>query len=81
MTEQQKEICISLGRVTYLPGSFDKRFGNNLHSIAVTNPDKELSEKQNEWMYRLLYKYRKQLAVTYEKYKNHPFCNKKIIEE
>lgn len=74
MTQEQKEICLALGGVTYLPGSFDKRFGRNLYGIAESKPDKELSEKQNEWMYRLLYKYRKQLPRTYEKYKSNPFC-------
>lgn len=74
MTIDQQRICIALGTVSYLPASFDKRFGNNLCALAETQPDKELSEKQNEWMYRLLYKYRKQLPNTYARYKNHPLC-------
>jgi hypothetical protein len=74
MTIEQKEICLALGRVTYLPGSFDKRFGNNLSGLAQSQPEKELTEKQNEWMFRLLYKYRKQLPGTYEKYKGNPLC-------
>lgn len=78
MTLDQKEICIALGRANYLPGSWDKRLANTLHSLATINPEKELSESQNEWMYRLLYKYRKQLSNTYEKYKSNEFCNKKI---
>jgi len=77
MTPEQLEICLNLGNVSYLPASFDKRFGRNLHSLAQTNPTKELSDSQNEWMYRLLYKYRKQLPNTYKKYKSNEFCNKK----
>lgn len=77
MTPEQLEICTHLGLVTYQPGSFDKRFGNSLSSIALNSPDKELSEKQNEWMYRLLYKYRKQLPYVYSKHDAHPLCNKK----
>ncbi len=77
MTPDQIHICKSLGRVRYLPGSFDKRFGNNLASLAENNPDEELTAKQIEWMYRLLYKYRKQLPSTYEDNKHQPFCSYK----
>lgn len=77
MTKEQIDICLALGRVRYLPGTFDKRLGNNLNAIASNTPEKELSEKQNEWMYRLLYKYRKQLPNTYERFKNNPLCARK----
>ena len=77
MTDEQKEICERLGAVKYLPASFDKRLGQNLCGMAELTPGKELSEKQNEWMYRLLYKYRKQLPHTYNKYQSNEFCNKK----
>jgi hypothetical protein len=76
MTPEQNDICTALGKVTYLPASFDKRFGNNLYGLAQSQPEKELSEKQNEWMYRLLYKYRKQLPKTYERYKANPLCSR-----
>lgn len=79
MTDEQKEICINLGKVSCLPASFDKRFGNNVHSMALNSPEKELSESQNEWIYRLLYKYRKQLPKTYEKYKANPLCSRLAI--
>jgi hypothetical protein len=78
MTEDQKLICRALGAVNYLPGSFDKRFGNNLSQMAKENPEKELSEKQNEWMFRLLYKYRKQLPLPYHTHKDNPLCSPKI---
>lgn len=81
MTIDQQEICLALGNVRYLPASFDKRFGQNLHGIASTDPTKELSEKQNEWMYRLLYKYRKQLPVTYKKHEKNPLCSQKEKRE
>lgn len=77
MTEEQILICKKLGEVRYFPASFDKRFGNNLAGIAEKEPEKELTEKQIEWMYRLLYKYRNQLPQTYERFKSHPFCKKK----
>lgn len=75
MTDDQKNICVKLGNVKYLPGTWDKRMGNSLCNIALNSPDKELTDKQNEWMYRLLYKYRKQLPVTYEKFKHVEFCS------
>lgn len=74
MTPEQIEICVMLGGANYLPASFDKRFAHNLFRLATAAPHKELTEKQNEWMYRLLYKYRRQMPRTYEKYKNHPMC-------
>lgn len=81
MTAEEKQICTRLGSVKYLPGSFDKRFGSNLAAIAENTPDKELSEKQREWMYRLLYKYRKQLPNTYARFSHHPHCSKKPNSE
>lgn len=77
MTNDEIIICSHFSHVTFLPGSFDKRFANNLCALANSNPDKELSEKQKEWCYRLLYKYRRQIPNVYEKYKTHPHCKKK----
>lgn len=79
MTKDEIEICINLGKVSYLPASFDKRFGNSMHSLAINSPEKELSESQKEWIYRLVYKYRKQLPLTYEKYKSNPMCSRLAI--
>ena len=76
MTAEQIEICMKLGSVRYLPASFNKRLGQSLCAIAEHSPQKELSASQNEWMYRLLYRYRKQLPNTYDKYKANEFCNK-----
>lgn len=78
MTKDEIEISIALGNVRYLPGSFDKRFGMNVSSRAKRESNKELTEGQKEWLYRILYKYRKQLSVTYQKHKNHPHCSRKI---
>ncbi len=77
MTNDELHICRALGNVNYLPASFDKRFGNNLSNIANTEPHKELTESQREWMYRLLYKYRRQLPKLYECFKNHEHCSRK----
>ena len=76
MTAKEQDICLALGGVRYLPGGWDKRFGNNLNILAGT-PGKDLTEHQREWMYRLLFKYRKQLPSLYEIHKNHPHCARK----
>lgn len=78
MTKEEQNICIRLGNVRCLPATFDKRFTRNMAGIAKSNPEKDLTESQKEIMYRLLYKYRKQLPKTYNLFKNHPHCSKKI---
>ena len=78
MTSEQQNILIALGSVRCLPATFDKRFTRNLSAAAKNNTAYELSESQIKIMYSLLYKYRKQLPATYEKYKNHPDCKPKI---
>jgi hypothetical protein len=76
MSEQEKEVIGALDRVTYLPGSWNKKFAGAMVSLMRTSPDKALSEKQGQWIYRLLYRYRRQVPEVYERYKDHPFCNK-----
>lgn len=77
MTADQIEISLALGNVRYLPASFDKRFGQNASSRARTEPGKELSDSQNEWLLRILYKYRKQLPALYKKHEKNPYCSQK----
>jgi hypothetical protein len=77
MTIEQVVICKALGSVRYSAGSFDKRFGNNLSGIAENDSARELTNSQNEWMFRLLYKYRNQLPALYERFKGVPDCSKK----
>ena len=77
MTTAEIEISISFNRVTFLPGSWDKRYARQWANQAESNPAYELTDKQSEWIYRLLYKYRRQLPDIYEKYKDHPLCCRK----
>lgn len=77
MKQEQIEIAMSFMNIVFLPGSWDKRFAQSMIYRAVNNPDENLSESMNEWLYRLLYKYRRQVKPTYEKYKDNQFCNKK----
>lgn len=76
MSRGEQEICLALGGLRYLPGSWDKRFGNNLKGLARAG--KELTDSQREWMYRLLYKYRNQLPRLYGIHRENPYCSQKI---
>ena len=76
MTTDQIEICRAFERVTCLPGTWDKRMINSLISMAWMEKEIELTEKQNLWMFRLLYKYRKQIPNVYSKYMFNPLCRK-----
>lgn len=51
-----------------------KRFIGNIYSVSKDNPNIVISDNQREWLYRYLYKYRKQMPVTYKKFKDHPHC-------
>lgn len=74
MTIEEIEIINNIyNRVRFIPGSWDKRFIRDLYS----GTGKELTPPQSEWLYRILYKYRKQLPRTYERYKHHPHCSRK----
>ena len=75
MTIDQRVIINALNEsVTMLPGSWDKSFVRKLY---FSKPNFDLSESQNEWIFRLLYKYRAQLPDLYEKHKNNEFCKQK----
>lgn len=78
MTREECEIAINLYRdVTFLPATWDKSFTRDMAAIATRTPTKEITEKQSEWLYRLLYKYRRQVPQVYKKYADHPNCKKK----
>lgn len=74
MTEDQLEIVSHFENLRILPGTFDKRFITAMISHAKLTPNRVLTEKQNEWMFRLLFKYRRQLYKIYPKYHDHPLC-------
>jgi hypothetical protein len=75
MTDDEKIVISALDRVTYLPGSWNKKFAGAMVSLMRTSPEKELSEKQGQWIYRLLYRYRRQVPEVYERYRDCEFCN------
>jgi len=68
------EIIRGLRTATMLPGSWDKRFSEQMY---FSKQDYVLTESQIEWIFRLLYKYRAQLPELYEKHKDNEFCKPK----
>jgi len=78
MTAEQDEIICGLRGASLQLGSWDKSFVQKLY---FSKKDFKLSPAQIEWIYRLLYKYRAQLPVLYEKHKENEFCKPKNNHE
>jgi hypothetical protein len=57
MTNAEKTIAEALGKCRFLPGSFDKRFVNQLPNWI----DREMTKAGRTTLYRLYEKYRKQI--------------------
>lgn len=56
ITDRQKEMLALLNkRVTFLPGSFDKRFVRDLKSVQ------ELTQGQGEYLDKVFHRYRRQI--------------------
>lgn len=68
MTADEINIAKALDSCTYLPGSFEKRFARDMAAYAEFNPKYELTEKQRDWLYKQLKRYRKQIPNTYKQY-------------
>jgi len=62
MTDAERQMALSLspGKVTYLPGSFDKRFARDMAALAMeTEP--QITEKQAALLVEKIHRYRRQL--------------------
>lgn len=59
MQPKHQEAIKALNRCRFMPGSWDKRF---VRDMAYLSDYAMLTAKQEEWIDRLLYRYRKQLA-------------------
>lgn len=77
MTADEIKIARALYHCSMLPGTFDKRFIADMYSNSQKQMPKQLSDKQNEILFRLCYKYRNQIPNTYNEYKNNINCQKK----
>ena len=58
MTPEQFSLIQRLSKCTFLPGSFEKRFVRNLAEYTVKD---EISAKQQRYLEKLHYRYRRQL--------------------
>lgn len=59
MEPRHYQAIQKLARCRFLPGSFDKCF---VRSMAMLGPYDLLSERQAEWVERMAYRYRRQMA-------------------
>lgn len=80
MTPEEVEISLAFDQVEFQMASWAKRFARDMNSVARQNPKFDLTPEQSEWIFRLLYRYRKQLPALYNKYQYHPLCNYKAKE-
>jgi hypothetical protein len=77
MTIDEQHIIEKLGLLRLQAGSFDKRFIHGLNAKRLSTPGQEITDGQREWIYRMVYKYRKQLSSVYGRFKNHEYCKPK----
>jgi hypothetical protein len=64
MTNIERQIAGALGKCRFLPGTFDKRFVNQLPNWV----EREMTEKGRDQMIAMLHKYRRQIP-NYEELK------------
>jgi len=73
MTDEQIEICSAFHYVVF-DSLLTKVIAVNLYNKSIHKPKYELSESQNEFIFMILYEYRRQMPALYEKYKDNEFC-------
>lgn len=61
MTDQEKYAARCLARCTFLPGSYNKRFARAMEALAE-DEDAGLTKRQRTNLWRLIYRYRRQIA-------------------
>lgn len=64
MTDAEKQIARALSTCSFGFATGGKRFCRNLAAAAVNRPDAPLSELQSANLFRLAYRYRRQLPAT-----------------
>lgn len=63
MTLEEIETAKKLSFCRFFPATSEKRFVRCMASIAVQNPEYELTEKQKAFLMKIKHRYRKQLAL------------------
>jgi CRISPR/Cas system CSM-associated protein Csm5 (group 7 of RAMP superfamily) len=61
MKADQIKIIKALAECRFLPGSYVKGFVRDIYSITMTDPGKELTEKQIRYLAQIEHNYRRQL--------------------
>lgn len=61
MTPIEQRAIKVLYRCTFLPGSFDKKIVATWYGWLETQPGREMSEKGKRLLWKLVYKYRRQI--------------------
>lgn len=61
MTPEERDFARTLVRCKIRPGSWDKRFARDMAGIAEQKPDKQLTDRQREFLLKLVVRYRKQI--------------------
>lgn len=60
MDDEEKQASQALCKCTYLPGSFEKRFARDMDTLSKS-PCPEITAKQRTWLWKQVYRYRKQI--------------------
>ena len=66
MTEKEIKHAKLLRGVTFLPGSFDKRFCRDMWTVAEHKPEQTLTQKQSDLLAIMVYRYRRQIFSNWE---------------
>jgi hypothetical protein len=64
MTDLECKAIDALAGCTFLPGSFDKRIARQWHDMAKRDPLKPMTVKGRACLWRLVWKYRRQIGDT-----------------
>lgn len=68
MTDLQINKAKALGKCTLLPGSYHKRFANDIAALAKNNPETELTEKQSVFLDYMFHRYRRQIPKSHRRW-------------
>lgn len=78
MTPNERFMIEALHKCSFLPGSYPKRFVQDMNAILTYNPGFVLSERQYDYLVLLFHKYRKQHGKHVDS--KCPVCQKKKSE-
>jgi len=82
MTEREKIAARTLARCRFAVGSYDKRFARDMASIANNKPETELSEKQLAYLWKCVYRYRRQIgSKAMVAYAKHQFDGTPVVRQ